>query len=167
METIDELPEDVLTELGRVTWAFIVLEDAVKWLCSSIAPHDPRNRPQLRPMMNQARTALSGWPQSQARRDAYAWIDRADRAMDARNATLHATPLTWVGPTGPTEPARMLLGEMPRGNRRPYYERPLTVESLSELRTLLVEAMTGWRDLILSVAEAKERGDNARPEQTE
>src|SRR5256885_14792 len=54
---MDDLPDDVLTELGRVTWASIVLEDAVKWLCSSIAPHDPRNRPASR----------SGDPTEQAR----------------------------------------------------------------------------------------------------
>ncbi|MBV9095194.1 MAG: hypothetical protein JO132_15170 [Streptosporangiaceae bacterium] len=37
----DELPVDVFTELGRVTWAAIKLEDYVEDLCSHIDPVNP------------------------------------------------------------------------------------------------------------------------------
>jgi len=38
----DDLPVDVLTELGRVTWAAIKLEDYTEGLCSLIDPANPR-----------------------------------------------------------------------------------------------------------------------------
>ena len=37
-----DLPVDVLTELGRVTWAAIKLEDYTEGLCSLIEPTNPR-----------------------------------------------------------------------------------------------------------------------------
>jgi hypothetical protein len=40
---------------------------------------------------------------------------------------------------------------MPRKGR-PYCERPLTVESLSELRSVLENAADGWRDLVIALA---------------
>jgi hypothetical protein len=39
---VDHLPIDVLTELGRVTWAAIKLEDYVESVCSFIEPANPR-----------------------------------------------------------------------------------------------------------------------------
>jgi hypothetical protein len=39
---------------------------------------------------------------------------------------------------------------MPRKGR-PYAERALTVESLAELRSALVDAADGWRDLVIAV----------------
>jgi hypothetical protein len=156
--TSDDLADDVLIELGRVTWAAINLEDAAKWLSLSILRNDRRERPRfIRELIHRAQENLSGWPQSRARRDAFAWLKRAERAIDARNAVLHATPLTWFS-TDSEESSIQLLGE-PRAKNRPYHERPLTAESLSELRHQLVEARTGWRDVVLRVVEARQRDD--------
>jgi len=60
----------------------------------------------------------------------------------------HATPIVWVGP-GRTE-ERLGLGEMPCKGR-PYSERPLTVESLRSLRSVLKNAADGWGELVVAL----------------
>ena len=155
MEASNDLPVDVFTELGRVTWAAIMLEDSIKWLCSLIWPHDPRTSPTIGKMLGNARSELSRWPSSPARKDALGWLDHADKAIEARNAILHATPLTLADSEAPEESPRQFLGEMPRRSGQPYQERPMTVESLVAVRDLLAEAAAGWREVILAVAEAR------------
>jgi hypothetical protein len=61
---------------------------------------------------------------------------------------MHATPIVWIGRKRAED--RLGLCEMPRKGR-PYFERPLTVESLSELRSVLVNAADGWRDLVIAL----------------
>ena len=58
-------------------------------------------------------------------------------------------PIVWVGRERAEN--RLGLGEMPR-NGRPYVERPLTVESLSEFRSILESAAGGWRDLVIALS---------------
>jgi hypothetical protein len=146
----DDLPVDVLTELGRVTWAAIRLEDYVEDLCSHIDPRDPR-RPDGRfvsQKIGHAKKILAGWASSPVREAAAAWLERARRAIERRNAILHATPIAW---TGPERGDHWLgLGET-AWRDRPYFERPLTVESLHELRSVLEDAGDGWRDLVISI----------------
>jgi hypothetical protein len=151
----DDLPTDVLTELGRVMWAAIKLEDYTEDVCSWIDPANPRtDKRQVGRKIKDANKVLSSWPDSSPRREAKAWLERAGRAIERRNAALHATPLVWLDP-GRRGELQLLLGEMPR-NGRPYVERPLTVESLTELRSVLDGAADGWRDLVIAVdAEAR------------
>jgi hypothetical protein len=52
--------------------------------------------------------------------------------------------------SGPRGEPPFLLGEVPRKDR-PYVERPIAVESLTELRSVLVAAAEGWRDLVTAV----------------
>jgi len=40
--TDDDLPTEVLTELGRMTWAAIRLNDYVEGVCAFVQPSDPR-----------------------------------------------------------------------------------------------------------------------------
>jgi hypothetical protein len=145
----DDLPVDVFTELGRVTWAAIRLEDYTEGVCSDIDPANPReDRRQVSQKIKDAKRVLRDWPASQTRDEATAWLERARLALERRNAALHATPLVWVQ-DGHIDEQRQLLGEMPRAGR-PYVERPLTVESLSELRSVLEEASAGWMDVALA-----------------
>ena len=147
--TTDELPVDVLTELGRVTWAAIKLEDYAKSICSFIQPSNPReDRRQISQKLKDATDVLKGWPDSSPRDQAAAWLQRAGQALERRNAMLHATPMVPVAKDGSLGP--LFLGEMPRKNA-PYTERALTVESLAKLRSVLQGAASGWRDLILAV----------------
>jgi hypothetical protein len=143
----DELPVEVLTELGRVTWAAIKLEDYTEGICSAIDPANPRtDRRPVSQKIKEAKRALANWPVSKLRDDATAWLERASQAIEERNAALHATPVVWMG--GPDH-GKLLLGEMPRANRL-YNERPLTVESLSMLRSLLENASSGWADITVA-----------------
>jgi hypothetical protein len=88
------------------------------------------------------------------RDEAIVWLERARQAIERRNAALHATPIVWIGLD---QGGQLRLGEMPRkGN--PYVERPLTVESLSELRSVLEYAADGWVDLAVKM------GTEPRPE---
>jgi len=146
----DELPVDVLTELGRVTWAAIKLEDYIEDLCWHIDPADPRtDKRQVSAKIRDARRVLAARTRSAARDEAAEWLERARQAIERRNAALHATPIVWVGRERAGN--RLGLGEMPR-NGRPYVERPLTVESLSELRSILESAADGWRDLVIALS---------------
>jgi hypothetical protein len=147
-----ELPADVLTELGRVTWAAINLENDAKMMCWFIQPSNPRtDRRQLSKKIKAAKKVLESWPPDRALAgEATEWLERARLAIERRNAALHATPLVWIEAGSPRQ---YFLGEMPR-HQTPYTERPLTVESLAELRAVLDSAADGWRDLILAIGEA-------------
>jgi hypothetical protein len=148
---------NVLTELGRVTWAVIKLEDYTEDLCRNIEPVDLRIADK-RPVSQKIKAAseiLSGRTQSAARDDALAWLERARQAIERRNMALHATPIAWVG----REPGskQLGLGKMPRDGG-PYVEMPLTVESLSKLRSVLDDAAKGWTDLVIALAAESDHG---------
>jgi hypothetical protein len=154
----DDLPVDVLTELGRVTWAAIKLEDYTEGLCSTIDPANPReDRRQVSRKIKDAKRVLEGWPTSRVRDDAMAWLERAINAIEQRNAALHATPVVLLRDGAEHQ---LFLGEMPRASR-PYNERPLTVESLSGLRSVLENACSGWVDITVAAgAESRRQRDS-------
>jgi hypothetical protein len=144
----DDLPVDVLAELGRVTWAAIKLEDYAEDVCSHIQPANPRtDQRRLSQKIGDAKKVLANRAPSATRDEALAWLERARQAMERRNAALHATPVVWWDGRGEQ---RLGLGEMPWRDR-PYFERPLTVESLGGLRSVLEEAADGWRDLVIAL----------------
>jgi hypothetical protein len=145
----DELSVDVFTELGRVTWAAIKLEDYVEGLCSHIDPANPRtDRRQVSTKIRDAQRVLAARTRSATRDEAAEWLEHARQAIELRNAAMHATPIVWVGRKHAED--RLGLGEMPCKGR-PYFGRPLTVESLSELRSVLENAADGWRDLVIAL----------------
>jgi hypothetical protein len=82
---------------------------------------------------------------SATRNRALKWLENAHLAIERRNATLHAIPLAFLNRDGQHE-----LGQRPRGDRA-HAEYRLTVESLSELRSVLSKAADGWRDLALAL----------------
>ena len=156
----DDLPTEVLTELGRVTWAAIKLEDYTESMCSFIDPANPRtDRRSVGEKIKDAKKVLAGWPASAVRDEAATWLERARPAIERRNAALHATPLVWIEP-GRRSDRRFLLGEMPRKGSS-YTERPMTVDSLAELRSVIEDAADGWRDLILAVSAEYQRQRSA------
>jgi hypothetical protein len=159
---LDDLPVDVLTELGRVTWAAIKLEDYTEGLCSFIEPTNPRtDKRQVSQKIKDAKRVLTGWPTSPVCDDAMVWLERAGNAIEQRNAALHATPLVLLGRPPSTEP-RLFLGEMPRAGRA-YNERPLTVESLRSLRSVLEDAFSGWADIAIAAdTESRLRRTHSR-----
>lgn len=150
---LDDLGDEVFAELGRVTWAAVHLEDFTTTMCAFIRPTDPRtDRRILGQKIKDAQQVLDTWPTTPARDNTKVWLERARNAIDKRNASLHAAPLTWFAPDGRP---RHALGDTPRGDRS-YAERPMTVESLGELRQELTEPLRDWRPVLLAAsAEAK------------
>ena len=119
-------------------------------MCSQTDPANPRtDKRQVSAKIRDARRVLAAMTRSTARDEAAEWLERARQAMERRNAALHATPIVWMGRDRAED--RLGLGEMPR-NGRPYVERPLTVESLSELHSILENAASGWRVLVIALA---------------
>ena len=124
----DELSVDVFTELGRVTWAAIKLEDYVEGLCSHIDPANPRtDKRQVSTKIRDAQRVLAAKTRSATRDEAAEWLEHARQAIERRNAAMHATPIVWIGRKRAEN--RLGLGEMPRKGR-PYVERPLTRTSV-------------------------------------
>jgi len=141
-----ELPEAVLTELGRLTWSAIHLDDLTDALCRQVE-HKERPREDRRPIgrkIDDALKALGLWEGDESEAGQIrAWLLRAQRALEKRNAVLHSVPLIVFD-----ERSRRIghaLGEMPRGER-PYYERWLGASELREVREELDGALEGWTD---------------------
>lgn len=132
---MDELDDEVLTELGRVTWASLHLEDGVSWTCVLSNPDDDNAR-QISERAKAVKTLLGKQPASLPRDAVIAWLDKATDVLDRhRNQIMHARPL--VAPGVDEASSVSVLGVMPRRGRggrpdRPYGERPLTVEHLRE-----------------------------------
>ena len=143
----DELPVHVFTELGRVTWVRRSSSRTTSRTCARIS--NPRtDKRQVSTKIRDAQKVLAARAPSATRDEAAAWLEHARQAIERRNAALHATPIVWVGRERAED--RLGLGEMPRKGR-PYFERPLTVESLGELRSVLKDAADGWRDLVIAL----------------
>ncbi len=158
----DDLPAEVFAELGRVTWAAILLEDYTESLCSIIQPADPRtDKRSVGRKIKDAQQVLRGWPVSSPTRDAAAtWLERARAVIERRNAALHATPVV-LSLRGHPDDGQQYLGEMPRAGRS-YRQWPLRVETLSELRSVLIDARSGWRELAIAVhTEGRWRGESS------
>jgi hypothetical protein len=99
-----------------------------------------------------------------------ALLDEADAYVERNGLDLPEEPdarALGLDPDCVTNPVRdvdlaragvgSIVGEMPRRGS-PYVERPLTVESLAELRSALQEAADGWADLTVALStESMER----------
>src|SRR3954452_2461735 len=168
-----EPEDDVLAELGRVTWRAILLEGLVDNMCTFIRAANPReDRRSIGQKVKHARKLLSGWPQSAARDDADAWLAQAYAALDSRNGLLHATVGRGFGDTEGAvphgavilmepylqrEPTTWSLGVMPRG-ASPYTEFSMIPgEALVDLAVRLRDAGDGWRDVLVAIDEERKR----------
>ena len=143
----DELPDEVLIELGRLTWSAIHLEDLTDAMCHQVVHKDPRvdQRPIGRKITD-AIEALDLWEgQGSEVGQIRDWLDRAQRALQMRNAILHSTPLIRFD-----EHYRKIghaLGELPKGDRA-YYVRPMEVSELREVRAELDAAQEDWLETV-------------------
>jgi hypothetical protein len=147
----DELPDDVLIELGRFTWAAIFLEDYANGVCSFIHYSNPReDRRSISQKINDARRDLRSWKQDSDIEVIDAWLGGAARALDRRNALLHSVPVVRMDSHG--RPVGQALGEMPRSGKA-YFERHVTVEAVREVSDELRAARQGWREALLLAHE--------------
>jgi hypothetical protein len=142
-----DLPDDVLLELGRLTWASVNLEDRTYGLCSILLGDFDSETP-IGTRIRQARAALASCPATEATMTADAWLTEAMAALEGRNAILHATPVTWVSlpgtePIPDTEPN--WLTYIPRKRAaRSIVHTALTAPALRPVRQRVEQAIDGW-----------------------
>lgn len=154
----DDPPDDAaLLELGRLTWAAILLEDYTQAVCQLVHPKgrkDPTGE-----QVRKARASLHVVTDEQLRERADSWLERAQDALDARHSVLHATPLVFVPRPGTTPVPgvpRHYLADYGRG-RRPAQQHVVSVEALRELTGRLTGAREGWRELAVALFTEWER----------
>ena len=141
------LPDDVLVELGKLTWAAIRLEDLADSLCNAVRHANPReDRRGIGQKIKDARRDLKTWEEAPEVVQVDSWLARAGQALERRNAILHSVPLRVFDRDGGD--IGFALGEMPRGDHS-YFERHVTVEALQEVRNELEHAQQGWRNTVL------------------
>jgi len=155
----DSPSDEVLLELGRLTWAAINLEDVVYTVCQCIRPNgDYRDTPAVA-RIKQAREALTTQPDEKLRARADKWLEAAAQALADRHAVLHSEPVTFVSLSADVTPGDLdpLLAHFPRDRSRPQVNTPLTASALRSLRWHLESARAGWVELAVELDEARVR----------
>lgn len=141
------MPDNVLIELGRLTWAAILLEDLTDSLCSCIHYANPReDRRSIGQKIKGARRDLRTWRETLDVEHIDSWLLRAAQALERRNALLHAVPMVVFDPEGRS--IGHALGEMPRAGSE-YFERHLTVAGVRQVHDELHAAQQDWRETVL------------------
>ena len=112
--------EDVLLELGRLTWAAINLEDVVYTVCQCIKPTGDYLDTPAGARIKQAREELHAQTDEALRSKADAWLGAAAEALADRHAVLHSEPVTFVHLSEGTTPVNLdpLLAHFPRDRSR-------------------------------------------------
>jgi hypothetical protein len=152
--------DEVLTELGRVTYAAIVLEDLTAAVCHAVKRVDPRT--DTRPIGQKIEEALKELQRRSPSDAVGTWLTAARSAIRERNAALHAIPLVvQQAPGADPLPFSHALGE--KRKDAPYMERPLSVPALQPLREQLELAAADWYGAWL-LAASLEEADTARGE---
>ena len=96
-------PDDVLIELGRLTWSATNLEGDVHLICRCIgAAHGPWDDCPVSTHAQHGLDVLIAHPDSELRTRAEDWLTEAIAALADRNAIVHSTPVTVVEPTNAT-----------------------------------------------------------------
>ena len=138
----DDPPDDAaLLELGRLTWAAILLEDYTRAVCRDVCAQ--RDKDSTGDQVKKARSALHAVTDKELRQHTDAWLQRALDALNARHSVLHATALVfvpWAG-TVPVEGVpRHYLADYGRPGQRPAQQHVVAVEALRELTSRLTGA---------------------------
>src|SRR5665647_106216 len=92
---MDELPDAVLIELGRLTWSAIHLEDLTDSLCHVVVHTNRRgDRTPIGRKIKDALEELSRWEDGGSDVDRIrGWLATSQLALEKRNALLHSVPL--------------------------------------------------------------------------
>jgi hypothetical protein len=148
--------DDVLVELGRLTWTAICLEDVTEPICWKLDPSSTRE--DKRPVgarLDAALVALKKLRSSDQQTRAIEWIMEAKAALEARHAIFHGIPGTFV-PLGEGFQAGnqdQVLAHVSRRDDRGQTNTPITVEGLLDVRVRLEKARDGWEVVAFSPKE--------------
>jgi hypothetical protein len=150
--TSDGMPsDDVLLELGRLTWAAINLEDDVYLVCRSVEPRGgPFDDTNIGPRIDLALKDLEKRPGNDLRHQAEQWLIEAAAALRERNAVLHSTHIVFIPtsgqPSSATPPDPELVN-FPRNRSSPAIHTPLTLEGLGQIHRRLENARSDCLEL--------------------
>ena len=141
--------DDVLFELGKLTWTAINFEDVVYFVCQCIEPTNGYRDTATGTRIKQAREALQVQPDEALRARADAWLGAASEALAERHAVLHSEPVSFVPLAADLTPVDLdrLLAHFPRDRSRGPVHTPLTVLGLRAIRWRLEAARGGWEEL--------------------
>jgi len=142
--------DDVLLELGRMTYRAIYLESIIDMLCRWII--GPGGQVDKRPKSEQiaeAQSIIKERPDIPNRDGLATWLAEASRAVDRRNAVLHAEIVVAWGPQGPvpTAPGDSWLLHIPRKKGEPSTTTPLTVDGLRSIHLPMEALLARWLDV--------------------
>ena len=145
------LPDDVLLELGRLTWAAIKLEDVVYEVCKAVQPRGSvvYDDTPIGTRIDQALSDLGSRPEDDLRRATHAWLTAAKTSLVERNSVLHSVPVTFEPLSPDITPGNQdpMLAHFPKKRHLPAIHTSLTVEGLRPIRAHLENARLGWIDL--------------------
>jgi hypothetical protein len=150
--------DDVLLELGRLTWAAMTLEEVVYSVCRLVKPrHGPYDDHPIGARVDEAIKDLHDLdPDLQDR--TRTWLVEAKAALAARNSVLHSTHVVFVPLPGTTpipETTGAFLAHFPRGGKGDQVQTPLTIGGLEPLRRRLEAARHDWVAVATAVFEAR------------
>ena len=149
--------DDVLLELGRLTWEAINLEDEADGLCQLLAPSGgPPHSEAIGARITEGRKAAAAIADQSVRGRVDAWLETAGSALVQRNAVLHAMPVSFepLPGTTPIPGAPMdLLSHWPRKGTPSVVHTDITTDGLRQVRTRLTKARDGYIDVAREVAE--------------
>jgi hypothetical protein len=152
--------EDVLLELGRVTWAAMDLEGAAEFVCRSVIGAGPEvTKAPTRRQVEAALDVLKSWPVTPERDQGMRWLRQAGAALGGRNDVLHAQVVTVFHRDEAgrlTEgPGTWLQRVRCRGDVGPVMA--LSAESLARVRQVLVEASGGWVPVVTALCVIRDQ----------
>lgn len=146
--------EDVLLELGRLTWEAIGLESEVYFVCQALKPSSSPTGKPVSARVKEARMALRQIADDAVRADVDAWLGEAVAVLQERNAVLHSMPMVFEA-GGEARPEVLgWLAHQPRDPDAPDRYISLSVEHLSKIRLKLEAARRGFGAVGGSVFQA-------------
>ena len=150
--------DDVMLELGRMTWAAMALEEAVYGVCRVVKPrHGPYDDHPIGARIDEAVMDLDAYDDAALQERTRQWLLAAKAALEARNSVLHSTHVVFwplPGTTPVPETTGAFLAHFPRKDKRAQVQTPLTVEGLSPLRRRLQAAHQHWVEVASAVFAA-------------
>jgi hypothetical protein len=165
--TDDDRPDEAtLLELGRLTWAAIVLEDVVYGVCRAINNrYGPFDEPPIGTRVGEAlldlRSMLAG-PHTLRATD---WLTEAKSALEERNAVVHAVPVTTFPLPGTTpipDVPTDWLTHFPRRNKRPIVHTAMIAQGLAPTTRRLETALAGWTEIVMGPWEKPASGPDSQ-----
>ena len=147
-------PDDILRELGRITWEAITVEERVYQVAGHVFM-DPDGNP-VGTCIGKTIKKLERLGPHPDLSEAIAWLEEARAALDERNAVMHGLPMvsyvrtaaSTIAPNGAD--AIEYLG---RRNRNMGRVIPLTVADLAQISARLANVSARWQQVTVGVAQ--------------